>query len=836
MKSFYLYFFFCLGLLIPVAWASKMASSIDEAAYLFEFKGQFEEAISLLEKISVEGDEDDKSEAYFLLGKIHDLSQNTTSAIFNYTQALISPRYDAEAYWIAERLAYLNPTPERLVKANVKTTAPISRIFASNNPTILLSNNQLLRLYGDKFVSIPAVLPEKALIHAVSNTGIWFSQPDKFVVHFQPNQAKKPTKTYTINSPISTLIPLSGSQALIMTEKDLMYVSNEGLRFVIENRYKGCTPLGVFQPTNQFVLNCPDNAIHLLQTDNGNEVMVLSQIDAIGKVLISQEGLLLTAANSSWYYQPQRQTAPLWRHAGNPIEDIALFGTRFAILESVGTLKLLNSETGNVVAQLHTDAERIFPLARGELGVFTQEGSMTVVDTLLHPLWKYHFGQDLSYDPIAGMGILFLPLSDGSIKVISSLHYGKKPLLTQQLSQKALALANSGNWMSITSILDTLRHLEPGNSVAWYLSALMKEKSKAPEKIRQKTWAEAVRFSMNEPLIANSSLSHYSEAIGARYVRSLNMSPRTLYPHFFGNDKNLFTIDAAAQSLQNINPETGETRWTKNLGNLENSPVMANNAKTLAIASGFHVDISDLSREGQQKSLELPGKPFQIEFSNDAIFISTWNGFLIKLLQPDYNLAWSRKIFTVPFHFSVNKKSIFLASLDGELLHIWNVSGQIQKHGPNLNTTIAALQSTDSILAVATENNEIIIYSNSFNYQERQRFKTKASILSMQWVKIGTNNDLLLALANQQLELYSLNADDPIWKYQGKGSIFGSPVIHRSLAWIDQGNEIVGISLTKGIVEKRFHTPGGAGTPYILDNTLFSASPKRLLYAFPLRK
>jgi hypothetical protein len=106
----------------------------------------------------------------------------------------------------------------------------------------------------------------------------------------------------------------------------------------------------------------------------------------------------------------------------------------------------------------------------------------------------------------------------------------------------------------------------------------------------------------------------------------------------------------------------------------------------------------------------------------------------------------------------------------------------------------------------------------------------------MQWVKIGTNNDLLLALANQQLELYSLNADDPIWKYQGKGSIFGSPVIHRSLAWIDQGNEIVGISLTKGIVEKRFHTPGGAGTPYILDNTLFSASPKRLLYAFPLRK
>ena len=44
------------------------------------------------------------------------------------------------------------------------------------------------------------------------------------------------------------------------------------------------------------------------------------------------------------------------------------------------------------------------------------------------------------------------------------------------------------------------------------------------------------------------------------------------------------------------------------------------------------------------------------------------------------------------------------------------------------------------------------------------------------------------------------------------------------------------ISLAKGTLEKRYPTPGGSGTPFILDNTLFCTSPKRLLYAFPLSK
>ncbi|WP_288787380.1 hypothetical protein, partial [uncultured Fibrobacter sp.] len=62
-----------------------------------------------------------------------------------------------------------------------------------------------------------------------------------------------------------------------------------------------------------------------------------------------------------------------------------------------------------------------------------------------------------------------------------------------------------------------------------------------------------------------------------------------------------------------------------------------------------------------------------------------------------------------------------------------------------------------------------------------------------------------------------------------------SPVMHGSRLYVDQKAHIAKLSLAKGILEKSFGTPGGAGTPFILDNTLFCPSPKRLLYAFPLK-
>jgi hypothetical protein len=92
---------------------------------------------------------------------------------------------------------------------------------------------------------------------------------------------------------------------------------------------------------------------------------------------------------------------------------------------------------------------------------------------------------------------------------------------------------------------------------------------------------------------------------------------------------------------------------------------------------------------------------------------------------------------------------------------------------------------------------------------------------------------LILGLANQNILLYN-ESGTPIWKYQGHSSIFTQPIVQDDIAWIDQGNEVIGISLKDGKEKKTFSTPGGAGAPYITNHTLFSASPKRILYGFSL--
>jgi tetratricopeptide (TPR) repeat protein len=816
------------------AQASKMSVSIEEASYLFEFKGEFDEAVSILEKVSDEGDAEDKTRANFLLGKIHDISGNAYSAEFYYSQALMNPENDADAYWLSERLAALNPAPEKLVKSVKRMPSPVTRIFDGQTPALLLENHQLLRLYDDKFVSIPTFFPENVNILAVSRTGTWFTLPGDYTLHFQPVQAKRNMRNYTLDSPVTSIFPLSGNQALVTTDGSLIFIGNEGIRFSIDNRYRGCTPLGTFAPTNQIVLNCPDNALHLIQEEDGTEGTVISLLDAIGKVILTPDGILLSAGNAVWYYQPQRQVTPVWHRTGNVIEDISKFGDNFALLESTGMLLLLNAETGKVLSRYQTGAELIYPIARGELGVFTQEGEMTVLDTLLSPLWKFHFGQGLARGPIKGDGSLFIPLEDGSFTEISSLHYGKKPILSQTIAERALKAVEKDDWKSAIPRIDSVRAMEPGNATAWYMFALMKEKQKVPAREQKFLWSEAMRYSIGNPKISNYILSHYGRLVGSRYVHSLNLSPRTRYPRLFGNGKNLYIVDVAARTVQNINPETGDVRWLKETGKLDDSPVIASDATTLAIAEGFRINISSLSREGAPQTVELPGKPFQMQSGNGSLLISTWNGFLVKLIKPDFRIAWSRKVFTVPFYFAESDPSIYAASLDGEVQSLWSASGQIREHGPNLGASLVTAQADDTYLAIATDDNEIHLYTTASGYKDAQTIETKAGVVSLQWIQMGSGHYLLAGLSNQQIALFRPGADDPVWTYAGKNSIFVSPVVSHSFAWIDQGNEIAGISLATGKAEKRISAPGGAGTPFLLNGILFYVSPTRLLYAFPM--
>jgi hypothetical protein len=140
------------------ALASKMASQLQEAIYLFEMKGEVDESIRLLEKISRQGDADDKEAAFFYLGKIYDLANNRAQSNHFYSRSQGFTHNTSKAYWLAGRDAATNYAPERLLQKVIPLRSPIRKFFPGKNANILFENGHIAKIESGMVIEIAAKL------------------------------------------------------------------------------------------------------------------------------------------------------------------------------------------------------------------------------------------------------------------------------------------------------------------------------------------------------------------------------------------------------------------------------------------------------------------------------------------------------------------------------------------------------------------------------------------------------------------------------------------------------------------------------------------------------
>ena len=136
---------FC-SLFSSLSFANKMSSQLQEAIYLFEMKGEVDEAIRLLEKISRQGDSDDKETAFFYLGKIYDLANNKAQANHFYNRSQSINKTTSKAYWLAERDAATSFSPERLLQKTFSFRNPILKFFDGKHANILFENGHIAKI------------------------------------------------------------------------------------------------------------------------------------------------------------------------------------------------------------------------------------------------------------------------------------------------------------------------------------------------------------------------------------------------------------------------------------------------------------------------------------------------------------------------------------------------------------------------------------------------------------------------------------------------------------------------------------------------------------------
>ena len=120
------------------------------------------------------------------------------------------------------------------------------------------------------------------------------------------------------------------------------------------------------------------------------------------------------------------------------------------------------------------------------------------------------------------------------------------------------------------------------------------------------------------------------------------------------------------------------------------------------------MNVYDINKDAFNKPLQLPGKVFHFTLTSDFIYVSTWNGFLIKISRSSYNIVWSRKVYSMPFHVVKFPKYLQLCNLDGELLRISDDTGfSIDKFINKVQVNISSMEGIDSTLVLVSSTNKM---------------------------------------------------------------------------------------------------------------------------------
>lgn len=815
------------------SFASNYSLKLNEAIYLFEMKGEYEEAQKILSEISQKGNAKERSEADFLLGKIKDIFGKKSNASFYYEQNLLYTKNAAQAYWEAERIALLNPAPENIIKKNLILPSPLKQVFFGDSVLILLDNHILYNTHSNTKTPIPTEIPEKAAILDISEIGIWWKLNNS--LNFTPLQPIYPFQSIPLQKNLGDFLHISPHVIAYLDGEHLILRNGNTQRFKSNPKYQDCSIQEETFKKETLLLNCPDNALHVISKDNGQEISIISMLDAISKIHLDSSGILLFSGDGLWFFSPENYTTPQWRINSLSVEDIESLGAYFAILETSGHIVLLNKHSGEILLRKKTFANAVLPLHSGLLGLLSRDGNIQATDTLLRPLWNYNLGSSPIMTPWVQEGELFYPVSPDSIKILNILHYGKKPILSQTLAQKASYAVQKEDWEKALPLIDSALFLEPGNLEASFLKAIYLEKEKAPNAEKEKAWAHTIKLTAKGYTQTDKIFSHYAKIIGADFITPLPISQQTIYPQFFSHKKNLYSIDAASRQLIALNSNNGSLRFTQNVGKIESAPVTAHHKNWLVLGSGFNINVINLNQPSANKTFDLPGKIFHTSITSDYILVSTWNGFLVKITLPNFKQAWVRKISTEPIFSITHKENLLAITNNGEISLLQKNSGLPLNKRISLQAQITNIVPGDSAIAFISSDLRVLLFTNP--EAPILTLSPEKEILSAAFVNHPEQGpSILLSLNNKELRLYSLPKGNILWRYRGAHSVFGKFALHNNSIWIDDKNHITEISLLNGKLLQKLPIAGDAGSPFIVDNMLFCATPQQLLFGFKLNK
>jgi outer membrane protein assembly factor BamB len=712
--------------------------------------------------------------------------------------------------------------------------SPVIKLFQGEHPTLQLSNQTFWHAVGDRLVRIPIPLPVAIQILDITRSSIWGYDGEKGRLIEYSLETKSEKYSSPIKGQLLQWFRLNNGDWFLMTPQTMELRRSGKIIWSRKNNLPSCEPTTESFSARQILLNCPDNALHPIELHDGSESESISLLDPIDRVISSPDGIWILNSSNVWFFKPHKSRQPIWQQSFHSIQSVLLLEDKLAVLEGDGSLNLLDARSATLISRTRMEPGQLFRLDH-RIGLLTKDGNLQILDMNGLPLWRYQAGQAPASLPIMGEHSLLLPLADGRVVSLNTQYYGTPKSALQLRTESLEELALADDWDSLIHVSDSILGVEPGNASAWMHKARYFSERTNRNDSAMVAWSKAARHSRNLGSGTQQQiLRPYARRIGASWIQYLPPSTQS-YPKLFGDQKMLYTIDAGNRSLVAMDQTSGQFRWRAPTQAIEPGFITENDGRLLAIASGFEISILDLNQKGRLLgTLSLPGKVFQISMSRNAIFVSTWNGFLLRFQKKGLEPSWSRKAFNSGAMLVADEGMIYGLSVDGELGVFTTESGVSHQPTQNIGVIPSHMVLSDSTLLLTNQDGLMFGFS-ARTFEKRWEYSLGSQVFSMQALPDDLeSNKVIIGLANQKITVFDINKQMPVWSFQGTSSVYIQPEIVQGQVFIDQGSSVISLDQATGKRIRSLPVPDGAGPVWANESTVFTSSPQGLLFAFPL--
>ncbi len=822
--------------------------SVESARYLYRVEGDAATArVRLLALLQESRNEEVKTQARYLLGRILEQSGRRDSALTVYREALAGKGLQLpEKLWLYKRLLGLNPSSIRPLAADVKAESGPARVFPGK-----LGKRTVYTL---EFRGPPDSQWERPKELGIQDENGDYHPLDLSLTGREDVLDADAEQCLVLGQETRkvTLLPLKGGKgievpaggrvevgSILAGEPGSFLLVGAGNLRVFKGgkpfwetplEQEGCAWSSPPDKSQQGILQCADNQLLL--------------VDARKKLLKAVTGITDKALQVSWEgdylavryidrFEIRKGSAfeiVKWGLPSMLQEKLILGNGRVYLVTVKGQVKSIMLESGQVEWQRDLLASQAVAF---DNVLFATTFAQTVVclDLRGKPLWTYEYGWDK--EPA------LLPNEEWVV-----LHYGDGKRI--KLNRELLRVTGNSDgfkfleyrgkeaekdWKGALASLGNVLNLEPGNGEAWKLRAGALRNSGAQKQEQVQALVEASR-SQNTPNWANGQVLHgLAAGLGANWVWKRQYGPK-FYPNLIPRKDLSFYLENDNQTLVLLNHETGDLVNSYRFSEELDMKVALWKNDTICVSSPSRLYLlSPTLSTGGLGQFPLKNPVCQAQAVNGGLIYSDWYGGLNMIGLPDRTLRWERQLGQSGLYLGKTKSVEYLdvVDLEGSYFAVQPASGKIAwslRLPPG--TITETFSNKDFIYAGYSQGTLIAI--------DRARQSIAWSIdFGEQIFSLSGNRDntLVLTTASKKLVCVQAATGAVLSEVRIQSYLFNRPTV------IDHG---YWLGTTEPALEKRnfnhelilkYKLPDLPGSPILFGNSIFIGTLDNFILSFP---